>query len=131
MGREKIKIVIKIYKNKFDKNRKYIVLKNDKYNISLIKSIPSRRAGKYVESLKKSWMRVRIERVEPGRVKIREEISGSGWLYFPSHRLAIGVVFLGSWGVLAASSIPSREPYFLPIGGKPPRLLGVRTIDFY
>jgi len=108
-----------------------IMLKSKKS--SIIKNIPSQRKNVYLSKLKntKKVIRVKIVNIYGRRIEIDKEVYKSGWLVFPRHRYAAGVVLFGKFGIVSAPSLPSTSALFVPLDLPIIHLLDVVVDDFY
>jgi hypothetical protein len=128
-----IAIKIKIYRNKINLKRRYILIEIKKYRRSILKALPQSRVKIYINRFLslKDIKRVKILEVVGTKIRIDKDLSGAGWLYFPSHKLALGVVLLGKAGVVASAQIPARTAYFIPLNVPILQLLDVEVKDFF
>ncbi|MEM4651549.1 MAG: hypothetical protein QW086_06955 [Pyrobaculum sp.] len=126
-------IKIEIYRNKRNLNRKLVLIKARKYRKTIMKSLPKSKIKIYISRLmaSKDVKRVSILEIVGTRIKINRELTAAGWLFFPTYKLAIGVVLLGKTGVAASAKIPGRTAYFIPINAPITQLLDVDVKDFY
>jgi len=108
-----------------------VMLKSDKS--SIIKSIPSQRKNVYITKLKntKEVMRVKIVNLYGRRIEVDKEVYKSGWLVFPRHKYAVGVILFGKLGVVAAPRLPYTSALFVPLDLPIIHLLDVAVDDFY
>ena len=125
----KLRIHITIYSSTL--NSDMIMLKSKKS--SIIKNIPSQRKNVYLSKLKntKKVIRVKIGNIYGRRIEIDKEVYKSGWLVFPRHRYAAGVVLFGKFGIVSAPSLPSTSALFVPLDLPIIHLLDVVVDDFY
>ncbi|ABO07992.1 hypothetical protein Pcal_0565 [Pyrobaculum calidifontis JCM 11548] len=125
----KLRIHITIYSSTL--NSDMIMLKSKKS--SIIKNIPSQRKNVYLSKLKntKKVIRVKIVNIYGRRIEIDKEVYKSGWLVFPRHRYAAGVVLFGKFGIVSAPSLPSTSALFVPLDLPIIHLLDVVVDDFY
>ena len=126
-------IKIEIYRNKRNLNKKSVLIKAKKYRKAVMKSLPKSKVKIYISRLmaSKDVKRVSILEIVGTRIRINRELTAAGWLYFPTHKLAIGVVLLGKTGVIASAKIPTHTAYFIPINVPILQLLDVDVKDFY
>ncbi|MEM3835234.1 hypothetical protein [Pyrobaculum sp.] len=124
---------IVMYRSKLVQNRCLIVIKNLKNDKNLFKVIPCSKIKIYLANLlrQKNFIKIKLLSLEGNYVKINTAIKGSGWLYFPTHKKAVGVVFYGRQGVVASPALPSREAYYIPLQSPILSLIDVQVIDFY
>jgi len=125
----KLRIYITIYSSTL--NSYMIMLKSNKN--SIIKNIPSQRKNVYLSKLKntKEVMRIKIVDIYGRRIEIDKEVYKSGWLVFPRHRYAVGVVLFGKFGIVSAPRLPSTLALFVPLDLPIICLLDVAVDDFY
>ena len=125
----KLRIHITIYSSTL--NSDMIMLKSKKS--SIIKNIPSQRKNVYLSKLKntKKVIRVKIVNIYGRRIEIDKEVYKSGWLVFPRHRYAAGVVLFGKFGIVSAPRLPSTSALFVPLDLPIIHLLDVVVDDFY
>lgn len=125
----KLRIHITIYSSTF--NIDMIMLKSNKN--SIIKNIPSQRKNVYLSKLKntKEVIRIKIMNIYGRRIEIDKEVYKSGWLVFPRHRYAVGVVLFGKFGIVSAPRLPSTSALFVPLDLPIIHLLDVAVDDFY
>jgi len=125
----KLRIHITIYSSTL--NSDMIMLKSKKS--SIIKNIPSRRKNVYLSKLKntKEVIRIKIVNIYGSRIEIDKEVYKSGWLVFPRHRYAAGVVLFGKFGIVSAPRLPSTSALFVPLDLPIIHLLDVVVDDFY
>jgi hypothetical protein len=126
-------IKIKIYRNKRNLRRRYILIKTKKYRRSILKALPRSRVKIYISRFLslKDIKKIKILEIIGTKIKIDKDLSGAGWLYFPSHKLALGVVLLGKAGIVASAQIPARTAYFIPLNVPILQLLDVEIRDFF
>jgi len=129
----RIVIEIKIYRNERNLNMRHLLIKARKYRKSIMKSLPRSKVKIYISRLiaLKDVKQVSILEVVGTRIRINRELTAAGWLYFPTCKLAIGVVLLGKTGVVASAKIPMHTAYFIPINVPILQLLNVDVKDFY
>jgi hypothetical protein len=128
-----ITIKIKIYRNKRNLRKRYILIKTRKYRRSILKALPLSRVKIYISRFLslKDIKKIKILEIIGTKIKIDKDLSGAGWLYFPSHKLALGVVLLGKAGIVASAQIPARTAYFIPLDVPILQLLDVEIRDFF
>jgi hypothetical protein len=128
-----IDIKIKIYKSRRNSKRRYILIRTRKYRRSILKALPRSRVKIYITRFLslKDIRKIKIVKIIGTKIKIDKDLSGAGWLYFPSHKLALGVVLLGKVGVVANAQIPARTAYFIPLNVPVLQLLDVEVKDFF
>ena len=128
-----ITIKIKIYRNKRNLRKRYILIKTRKYRRSILKALPRSRVKIYISRFLslKDIKKIKILEIIGTKIKIDKDLSGAGWLYFPSHKLALGVVLLGKAGIVASAQIPARKAYFIPLNVPILQLLDVEIRDFF
>jgi hypothetical protein len=128
-----IDIKIKIYKSRRNLKRKYILIKTRKYRRSILKALPRSRVKIYITRFLslKDIRKIKILGIIGTKIEIDKDLSGAGWLYFPSHKLALGVVLLGKVGVVTSAQIPARTAYFIPLNVPILQLLDVEVKDFF
>jgi len=126
-------IKIEIYTNKRNLNKKHVLIKSKKYRKTVMKTLPKSKVKIYISRLmaSKDVKRVSILENIGTRIRINRELTAAGWLYFPTYKLAIGVVLLGKTGVIASAKIPTRTAYFIPINVPILQVLDVDVKDFY
>jgi len=127
-----IDIKIKIYKKR-NLKKKYVLIKTRKYRRSILKALPRSRVKIYISRFLslKDIKKIKILEIIGTKIKIDKDLSGAGWLYFPSHKLALGVVLLGKAGIVASAQIPARNAYFIPLNVPILQLLDVEIRDFF
>ena len=127
-----IDIKIKIYKKR-NLKKKYVLIKTRKYRRSILKALPRSRVKIYITRFLslKDIKKIKILEIIGTKIKIDKDLSGAWWLYFPSHKLALGVVLLGKVGVVASAQIPARTAYFIPLNVPILQLLDVEVKDFF
>jgi len=125
----KLRIHITIYGSTL--NSDMVMLKSDK-NI-IIKNIPSQRKSVYLSKLKntKEVVRIKITNIYGRRIEVDKEVYKSGWLVFPRHKYAVGVILLGKFGIVSAPKLPSTSALFIPLDLPIVHLLDVVVDDFY
>ena len=128
-----ITIKIKIYRNKRNLRKRYILIKTRKYRRSILKALPRSRVKIYISRFLslKDIKKIKILEIIGTKIKIDKDLSGAGWLYFPSHKLALGVVLLGKAGIVASAQIPAPTAYFIPLNVPILQLLDVEIRDFF
>jgi hypothetical protein len=126
-------IKIEIYRNKRNLRKRYVLIKTRKYRRSILKALPRSGVKIYISRFLslKDIKKIKILEIIGTKIKIDKDLSGAGWLYFPSHKLALGVVLLGKVGVVATAQIPARTAYFIPLNVPILQLLDVEVKDFF
>jgi len=125
----KLRIHITIYSSIL--NSDMIILKSNKN--SVIRNIPAQRKSVYLSKLKntKKVIRIKIANIYGRRIEIDKEVYKSGWLVFPRHKYAVGVVLFGRLGIVSAPRLPSTSALFVPLDLPIIHLLDVAVDDFY
>lgn len=124
---------IATYRSKLVQNKCLIVIKNLNNSKNVFKVIPCSKIKNYLTNLlqRKNLIKIKLLTLEGNYVKINTAIKGSGWLYFPTYKKAVGAMFYGRQGVVATSALPSREAYYIPLQSPLLSLLDVEVVDFY
>jgi len=125
----KLHIYITIYSSTL--NSDMIMLKSNKN--SIIKNITAQRKNVYLSKLKntKEVIRIKIVNIYGRRIEIDKEVYKSGWLVFPRHRYAVGVVLFGRFGIVSAPRLPTTSALFVPLDLPIIHLLDVAVDDLY
>jgi len=76
-------------------------------------------------------VKIKIVNIYGRRIEIDKEVYKSGWLVFPRHRYAVGVILFGKFGVASAPRLPSTSALFVPLDLPIIHLLDVAVDDFY
>ncbi|WP_258870329.1 hypothetical protein [Pyrobaculum aerophilum] len=86
---------IKIYRNKYKRNKCIIIIKDIVNKNLSIKKIPCDKVDIYIKKLLKTNIskKIKINDIEGVYIKINEKLFGTGWLFFPRRNLLIGARF--------------------------------------
>ncbi|AAL63656.1 hypothetical protein [Pyrobaculum aerophilum] len=124
---------IKIYRNKYRRNKCIIIIKDIVNKNLSIKKIPCDKVDIYIKKLLKRNIskKIKINDIEGVYIKINEKLFGTGWLFFPRRNLLIGAAFYGKKGIVASPRLPGRTAYFIPLDIPIISVLNADIIDFY
>lgn len=129
----KIRLHIRIYRSKKDKNINLVIIQNKSNKKEIIKTISRNKTTIYLRKLihTENIQKVKIIKIVNRKIQINKGLHNTGWLYFPKHKYAVGVVFFGDKGIVASPYIPSVHAWFIPLDSPIIYLLDVDIADFY
>lgn len=129
----KIRLYIKIYRSKKDKNINLIIIHNRNNKKDIIKTMHRNKTKIYLKKLMytENIQKIKIVKIVNRKIQINKKLHSAGWLYFPRHRYAVGVAFFGDKGIVASPYIPSAYAWFIPLDSPIIYLLDADVADFY